>query len=361
MKKIPWSEPDFSAEDKELVKSVIDSEWYSQGKYSRLLEAEICRYTDAKYCVFVNNGTSALIAAFLVSGLQKGDEVLVPSFTFIATVNSLLAVGLKPLLVDCNRDTFNVSVKNLKDKITPRTKAVLAVDVYGLPFDIDEIKRFCSQNNLLLIEDAAEALGAEYKEQKIGGMGHLTIFSFHIAKICTSIEGGAVIANDEETYQKLKMIREHGMLTRYNYEAFGLNFKSSDLHCALGYNQMLRIDKFIKHRQALVERYKKNLPNIVAFQKIPEYVTSHPHMIFGTLVPPEKRDSLNAYLNENGVDTRICWVPCHKQKYHSTIFGDVDLPNSEAIAAAVITPPMGNRLSYDEVDYICDLYKKKLS
>jgi perosamine synthetase len=361
MKKISWSEPDISSEDKTLLKEVVDSEWYSQGKYSKLFEKELCNYTGAKYSVILNNGTSSLIAAMLVSKLKKGDEILVPSFTFIATINSLLILGLKPVLVDCDKDTFNVTVENLKEKITSNTKAVLAVDVYGMSIDIDSIKNFCNENNLILIEDSAEALGAEYNGKKTGGFGHLAIFSFHIAKICTAIEGGAITTDSEEIYNNLIMIREHGMLKKYDYEVFGLNFKSTDINCALGYSQLLRINKFFEHRNNLVNRYKENLKNLpVDFQKIPDYVSAHPYMIFGTLVPPDKRDLLNEELNKAGIDTRICWIPCHKQMYHSQLFANISLPNSEMIASKIINPPMGNRLTLSDVDYICDVYKKVL-
>ncbi|HOK39558.1 MAG TPA: DegT/DnrJ/EryC1/StrS family aminotransferase [bacterium] len=356
MKKIQWAEPDISSGDKELLKQVIDSEWYSQGKYSRLLEEEICKFTGAKYAVTVNNGTSALIASLLISDLQKGDEILVPTFTFIATINSILLLGFKPVLVDCEKDTFNISVEELEKRITKKTKAVLAVDVYGMPFEIDKIKKFCEEKNLILIEDAAEALGAEYKGKKIGGFGHITIFSFHIAKICTMIEGGAITTNSEEDYKKLKMIREHGMLKKYDYEIFGLNFKSTDINCALGYNQLLRINSFLEHRQKIANRYYDNLKGLVDFQKIPDYVTMHPYMIFGTLVSEEKRDKLNQKLNELGVETRICWLPAHKQQYHSKIFNNGKFQNSEYIAERIINPPMSNRLSISDVDYICEIY-----
>lgn len=361
MRKINWSEPDISVDDKNLLKSVIDSEWYSQGKYSKKLENQLCEYTGAKYSVVLNNGTSSLIAAMLVSNLKKGDEILVPSFTFIATINSLLILGLKPVLVDCDADTFNVTVECLKEKLTPQTRAVLAVDVYGMAVDIQSIKDFCDENNLIFIEDAAEALAAEYKGKKIGGFDHISIFSFHIAKICTAIEGGAITTGSEEIYNKLIMIREHGMLKKYDYEVFGLNFKTTDINCALGYSQLLRIDNFIKHRNILVDRYKNNLKELnVKFQHVPNYVTAHPYMIFGTLVQPEKRDFLNEELHKFSIDTRICWVPCHKQLYHSKLFKNIHLPNSEKIAESVINPPMGNKLTVEDVDYICEVYKKVL-
>jgi len=360
MKKIQWSEPDISLADKELLKTVIDSEWYSQGKYSRLIEDKICEYTGAKRAVFMNNGTSALIAAFMISDLKPGDEIIVPSFTFIATINSLLLLGLKPTLVDCNPETFNIDIECLKNKITPKTKAVLAVDVYGMPFDIQQVKEFCDANKIILIEDAAEALGAGYKSKKIGGFGHTTIFSFHIAKICTTIEGGAVVTDCEDIYSKLKMIREHGMLKKYNYEVFGLNFKSTDINCALGYSQLSRIDKFLEHRKKIADRYYTNLRGLAEFQKIPDYVDMHPYMIFGTLVPADKRDILNKALNDAGIETRICWLPCHKQQYHSKIFQDLSFPHSENIYSRILNPPMGNRLTFDNVDYICDVYYRIL-
>jgi len=156
------------------------------------------------------------------------------------------------------------------------------------------------------------------------------------------------------------MIREHGMLKKYDYEVFGLNFKSTDINCALGYNQLLRIEKFLEHRHKIADRYYSNLKGIAGFQTIPEYVDSHPYMIFGTLVAAEKRDILNKALNDAGVETRICWQPCHKQQYHSNLFKDIKLPVSENIYSKILNPPMSNRLTIEDTDYICDIYKKIL-
>ena len=354
--KIRWAPPSITEDERKSVLKVFDSNWFTQGPITELVEKKICEITKSKYAVMTNNGTSALICSLLAHEIGPGDEVIVPSFTFVATVNAILSVGAKPVLVDCNAETFNTEVKFMKNKVTKKTKAILPVDVSGMPVDLDSFQDFANENNLVLIRDSAEGLGAEYKNNQIGSFNHTSIFSFHMAKIVSGVEGGCVITNKKQIAEKLKLIRSHGDAGQYDSKIFGLNFRISDIHSAIILEQLKKLNYFLKHRKKIAELYKSELINF-QFQEIPDFVTYHPYMLFAILLSSKKRNSLNNYLNSNGIETRICWPPVHKQKYHSKIFKE-NLPNSEKVFSKIINLPMGNGLSEQDTMFIIKTIKK---
>ena len=356
IKKISWAPPLIGDKERESVSKVFDSNWFTQGPITELVEKKICNITKSKYAVMTNNGTSALICSLLAHDIGPGDEVIVPSFTFVATVNAILSVGAKPILVDCNAETFNTEIKFMKNKITKKTKAILPVDVSGMPVDINAFEDFANEHNLTLIRDSAEGLGAEYNNIPIGSFNHTSIFSFHMAKIVSGVEGGCIITNKKQIAEKLKLIRSHGDAGQYNSKIFGLNFRISDIHSAIILEQLKKLNSFLKHRQKIAKLYKNELIDF-KFQEIPDFVTCHPYMLFGILLSSKKRNSLNNYLNGNGIETRICWPPVHKQKYHSKFFKQC-FPNSEKIFSKIINLPMGNGLSEEDTMLVVENIKK---
>jgi len=358
MRRISWAPPKIEKEEHDYAIKIIKSNWMTQGKTTELLEKKLCQKFDAKHAIVTNSGTSSLICALLAHGIKPGDEVLVPSFTFIASVNSILSVGAKPVLIDSDPLTFNTDIEFFEQKISKKTRAIMPVDVSGMPVDIDEIKKFADKNNLILIEDAAEAMGAKYKKKKVGSFGHSTIFSFHMAKIVSGIEGGCILTDDSEIAYKLKSIRSHGDVGQYNSKFFGLNFRISDIHSAIIIKQLDKLNKFLTHRQNLAKIYKDELSNSATFQNIPSFVTLHPFMLFGVLTKSKFRNKLNKFLNQKGIETRICWPPVHKQKYHSKIFPKTKLIGSEEIYSKIINLPMGNGLTPNEVLTVCDIFKR---
>jgi len=355
MKKIPWSSPEIGSEEQDAMINVIKSGWLTEGKETELFEKELADYFGAKHVVAVNNGTSALISAMIAEGVKAGDEVITPAFTFVATINSIISIGAKPVLIDCDADNFNITIDLVKEKINEKTKAIMLVDVAGLPCDLDAFEKLAKEYNLILIEDAAEAIGAEYKNKKVGGFNHTSIFSFHMAKDVTTIEGGCVCTNDGEINRKLRMIKNHGMQKRYDYGFFGLNLRTTDIQSALGRAQLKKINKFLETKNRLADKYKKGLKNC-CFQQIPDYATKHPYMLFGVLVDKNIRDSFIKHLNDNGVDTRICWPSIFKQDYHSQIFSAGGSLNSEKIASEIINLPIGNGLSDEDADYVIEVF-----
>ncbi len=361
--KVPWSPPLFEEADLESAIQVIRSCWMTQGKQTAAFEEETAALCGSKYAVAVCNGTAALMAALLACEIGPGDEVLVPTMTFIATVNSVIAVGAKPILVDCDPRTLNVTPELLQSKLTPKTKAILFVDVYGMPCDIDGIAAFAKKHNLRLIEDGAQAIGAGYKGKPVGSFGHLTIISFHMAKLVPTVEGGCILTDDENLAVRMKQIRNHGMAGQYQFVAFGLNLRITDIQSAMGRSQLKKLAKMLELRQALVDQYQDGLKGLVEFQHVPDYVTTHPHMIFSVFLKDRaQRDRVNAYVKEHGVDTRICWTPTHLQPYHKTLLADQGaFPNAEKLGERGLSLPLGNALTPEEVAYAVRITKEALA
>lgn len=353
---IQWAPPSFGKEELESISNIFKSKWLTQGKATDELEREIAQYIGAKYCVIVNNGTSALICSLLSHGIKPGDEVIVPTFTFVATANAIISVGAKPVFVDSDVTTFNTTVDLIKPYVTKKTKAVIPVDVAGMPIDIKKFREFTQKNNLILIEDSAEGIGAEYKNKKLGSFGHSTIFSFHMAKVITTIEGGCIVTNSKDIAESLRLIRSHGSKTPYESKTFGLNFRISDVHSAIGLAQIKKIKKFLIHRNNLAKIYREEIKSH-KFQTVPDYVTLHPYMLFSILTNPKDRDKINKILNKNQIQTRICWPPVHMQPYHSKTFKIRKLENAEKIYSQIINLPMGNGLSQSDVMHIVNIIK----
>jgi len=356
---VPWSPVEFGKSEIDAAKKVLESTWVTQGKITERFEKDISDYVGSKHAIVVNSGTSALISALLAHGIGPGDEVLVPSFTFIASINTILAVGAKPILVDSDASTFNTNSDHMRKYLTKKTKAILPVDVAGLSIDIDDFKNFAEEENLIFIEDAAEALGSEYKGKRIGSFNHTSIFSFHMAKLATTIEGGCILTNDDDLAEHCRSIRNHGMAGRYEHKFFGLNFRITDIQSAIGRVQISKIDKFIEHRNKMATIYRNNLHNLVDFQHLPDYSTVHSYMLFGILVDSNKRDSIISKLNEKGIGTRICWPHTIEQEYHSGLFNSV-LPNAKLLSERIINLPMGNAITIDQVNYVCKILKEIL-
>lgn len=355
MKKINWSEPNIGKEEKEAVLRVLASGWLSQGSETKSFEKELGAFVGNRFCVVVNNGTSALIASLLAHNIKPGDEVIVPAHTFIAPINAILSIGATPVLADVDIMTWNTTPSFVERKITPKTKAILPVNVAGLPVDIFGFQELAKKYNLSLIIDSAESFGGEYKHRLLGDIHfeHTSIFSFHTAKQLTTIEGGCIFTDNKEIYEKCRSIRDQGMQGRYNYTNLGFNFRITDLQSAIGRVQLQKVPKALIHRNQCVTLYKKYLKvDCISYQTIPEYVTKHPHLFFGVLF--KDRNNIIKRLSVEGVDTRICWPYILDQPYHKRLFNGV-YPNSKNISSKIVTLPLSNIISFDDVKQVCDV------
>jgi len=359
--KVPWSVPDISKDEEEAVSRVMASKWLGMGPKTRELEESLRNYIQVKNSTVVNNGTSALIAALLANDVKSGDKVLVPTYTFIATVNSILVIGAQPILIDCDPHTFNISMNNLQMNFEQNkdAKCLLFVDVAGLPADIDLIREFSHKHSINLIEDAAEAFGAKYKDKLLGSYDHTTIFSFHIAKQMTMVEGGAIVTDDERVAERLKLIRSHGEgKEKYVHRDIGLNFRPTDLQSAIGIAQLKKVDAYMELRRQIAELYISQLSEYLEFQQVPSYVSRHPWMLFMCLAKDRvDRDNLNKFLNERGIDTRIPWPPANVQPYHRSRLGNISCPNAENVFERVLSLPIGNAITKAEAERVVAVIK----
>lgn len=361
--KIYWDE-----EDTAMVKDAIQrGMFWAIGPNIEKFEKMLSEYVGAKYALVFNSGTSALHAILLAYGVGQGDEVIVPSFTFIATANAPLFVGAKPVFADIEETTYGLDPQDVICKITPRTKAIIPVHYGGCPCLIEELSEIAKQHNLLLIEDAAESLGATVDGKKVGSFGNAAILSFCSNKVITTGEGGAVVTDFAEIYEKLKLIRSHGRSetadyfssTEYmDYVTLGYNFRMSDIAAALGIAQLKKIDNIIKMRGRNAERLS------VGLSKIPEVEVPNPREGFFHVYQmytirvkegQERRDALSAYLAQRGIMTKVYFPPVHfTYFYKNTLEYNCELPVTERLSQQVLTLPVHPSLTENEINYIAD-------
>ncbi|RMF28779.1 MAG: DegT/DnrJ/EryC1/StrS family aminotransferase, partial [Candidatus Nitrosothermus koennekii] len=251
---IPISKPWLDEEEKELVNRVIDdgsltNATFNGGRYVQEFEKMLAEYTNAKYVVAVNSGTSALYASLLALGLKSDDEVIIPSLTFVATANAIVAAGAKPVFADINMDDYTIDPNDLEKKITKNTKAIIPVHIYGHPADMSIIKEIADKYSLYIIEDACQSLGSLYKNKHTGTIGDLGCYSFYPSKVLTTGEGGAIATSNKEFADRLKMIRNHGMLEGYDTRILGLNLRMGEINAAIGIAQIHKLAKMLEIRR----------------------------------------------------------------------------------------------------------------
>jgi perosamine synthetase len=358
-RKVFWSVPDVGLDERTAVLETLDSGWLGMGPRTKAFEKDLCAYTGAKHSIVVNNGTSALLTALMAYGLKPGDEVLVPTYTFVATASSVIALGGIPVLVDCDPATFNIGPKEIEAALArhPKAKMLIFVDVAGLPCDIDAIRAIAQKHHLLLLEDAAEAFAGVYRSTKLGNFDHLTIFSFHIAKQVTTVEGGAIQTNRDDLVDKMRLVRSHGEgKEKYVHVELGLNFRPTDIQSAIGIAQLRKADHFLDLRNRIAKLYMRELGDWLTFQAVPDYAPRPTWMIFMVLAHDKaERDRFNQYLNTHGVDTRIPWPPIHRQPYFQARFGPVECPVADATFDRALSLPIGNAMTEDDVHYVIDV------
>lgn len=360
-RKVFWSVPDIGADEKKAVLDTLETGWLGMGPKTKQFEKELSAFTGAKHSIVVNNGTSALLTALMALGVKPGDEVLIPTYTFVATASSAIALGAVPVMIDCDPHTFNVGPAEIEAAIKahPKAKVLMFVDVAGLPCDIDAIRAVAERHHLALLEDAAEAFGATYKKNPIGNYDHITIFSFHIAKQVTTIEGGAIQTNRDDLVDKMRLIRSHGEgKEKYVHVDLGLNFRPTDIQSAVGSAQLKKAEHYLALRDRIAQQYMRELGHWLTFQQVPAYATRPTWMIFMLLAKDKtQRDAFNAYLNAHGVDTRIPWPPVHRQPYFQARFPAQSCPVADRTFDRALSLPIGNAMVQADVDYVVETAK----
>ncbi len=369
---IPYGHQWIDKSDIQAVIQALKSDWITQGPKVREFERKAAKYCGAKYAVALSSGTAALQAAYLVTGIKKGDEVITSPLTFVATANAIVYCGGKPIFVDIQEDTLNINPKEIKKKVNKKTKAIAIIDFAGHPCDLNEIKRIVRKHNLLIIEDAAHSLGSEYKGKKIGSISDMTIFSFHPVKVITTGEGGMVVTNNKKFCEKLKILRHHGIVKKpkkgnwyYGVENPGYNFRLTDFQSALGINQLRKIDNFIKKRREIVAKYNRAFKDIkeIIIPTEKDYVKSAWHIYVIQLKLDKVKVSRKKIFNElqkRGIGVQVHYIPIHLQPFYRKRFGykKGDFPTVERYYQRAITLPLFPKMTDKQINRVIKTVKK---
>lgn len=366
--RLPVMSPSLGGNEMKYVTDCIASNWISsQGKYVTRFEEEFRSYVGSNHALCTSNGTTALHLALVALGIKPGDEVLVPDLTFAAPANVVIHCGAKPILVDVDRDTWTIDPNLITAKITEKTKAIIPVHLYGHSCNMEPILEIAKKHHLFVIEDCAEALGAEYKNQKVGTLGDVGCFSFFANKVITTGEGGMVTTNDRNLYQKMMILRDHGMTKerRYWHLYPGFNYRMTNLQAAIGLAQIERIEKFLNYRQKVVERYHQQLSEIKGLTLPPDAEWGkNVYWLYSIILDQEKtgidRNKLADRLASYGVDTRPFFYSLHIQPPYQE-YAKGDYPVSTYLSEQGISLPTANDISLKDVDRVCTLIKAIVS
>ena len=355
---IPIAKPLIGDDEVDLVVKVLRSGRLAQGPMVKEFEEKFAEYIDVDYAIAVFNGTCALDLMLRAYGIKAGDEVITTPFTFIASANAILYQGAKPVFVDIDLETYNINPDKVLEAITPRTKAILAVHLYGHPAEMKALKEVAEDHKLLLLEDAAQAHGAEYRGVKVGALGDAAAFSFYPTKNITTGEGGMITTNDRCIAEKLRVLRDQGQKSKYNHVMLGYNYRMTEIQAAIGIAQLRKLEKFLKAREENAEYLTSNLKRIAYI--IPPsrkpYVRHawHQYVIRVREDSPITRDELMNLLKERGIQTAVHYPkPVHHQPlYRNLGYPQDTCPNSIKASKSVLSLPVHPALSKDDLDYI---------
>ena len=346
--RILWSIPDIQKKDKDAVKKVLQSDWFSMGEKVKEFEKKVASYLDIDYAVAVNSGTSALDVALKCLNIKKDDEIIIPAFTYIATGNAVLYNNGTPVFVDID-ETLNINPDLIEEKITDKTKAIMNIDLGGNPSNYSKLIKIAKKHNLFLIVDGAQSFGSVYHDVKCCTHGIINTTSFHAAKILTTIEGGMLFTREKKFYDKAKAIRNQGETSKYFHPYLGHNYRMTDLTAALGVSQLERIKETLETRFSKAEYYQEHLENVEYPKQLLDTVNSY----FFFLILVENRDRMNKYLNKNGIDTRITYpMPLNEQPVFRKFSKDEVFPVAKEVSQKIISLPIYHQLTQSEQDFI---------
>jgi perosamine synthetase len=370
-KMIPINKPWLSEEEKREITSVLDDNALTSaakdgGKMVRDFEFELRNFLKVKHVVAVNSGTAALYAALLAADIKKGDEILLPSFTFVATANSVIAVGAKPVFVDINIDDFTLDISDLNNKITDKSKAIIPVHLYGHPSAMDEISELANKYSLNVIEDACQSVGSTFKSKQTGTMGLMGCFSMYASKVLTCGEGGAIATNSDDLAERLKMIRNHGMVNGYDTQVFGLNLRLPELSAAIAKVQTKRLPTMLDLRrknadlmsdmlQDVSEKLQIRLPVEDRRKKLNWYLYT---VAFGD---NSIREKVKAMMLKEGIGATVYYdPPVHETPYYRKLTEsshNKNLNNTEQSSRRVLSLPVHPLVKDEDIEYIASIIK----
>jgi UDP-4-amino-4,6-dideoxy-N-acetyl-beta-L-altrosamine transaminase len=373
---IPYSRQRLDEEDILAVVEALKSDWITQGPRIAEFEKKVADSCGARHAVAVSSGTAALHLACLAADIGPGDEVITSPITFVASANCALYVGARPVFADIRPDTYCIDPEEIKKKITGKTKAIIPVDFAGHPCEMDEINEIAGENGLIVIEDAAHSLGAEYKGGKVGALADMTIFSFHPVKHITTGEGGMIVTGNREFHEKLALLRTHG-ITRdveklldkkhaahpwhYEMQDLGFNYRITDFQSALGISQMGKLDRFVKRRREIADIYNKafaGIDEIITPAELPHCKSSY--HLYPVQLRTKDRDRVFGRLREGGIGVNVHYIPVPLQPYYRKTFtyDEGDFPNAESYFGRCISLPCHQGMTDEEVEYVIDKVKR---
>jgi len=373
---IPYGHQSIDEEDIEEVINVLRSAWITQGPKVQEFEESLADYCGVKYCVAFSSGTAALHAAYFAGDIGQGDEIVTSPITFAATANAAFYLGARPVFVDIEKDTANLNPDLLEKAITERTKAIVPVHFAGQPVDLDKILSIASKKGLIVIEDACHALGARYKNKKIGSVSDLTIFSFHPVKTITAGEGGAVLTNREDLFEKMVMFRNHGATKDrkkmsdyqgdwfYEMHCLGYNYRITDFQCALGISQMKKLDDFVLKRRQIVSEYNRAFASLNTLEPLCEKQNRVPawHIYVVRLrlerLQKSRRDIFD-YLRSRGIGVQVHYIPVYWHPYYQDQGYTKGLcPAAEDYYERAITLPLYPSMENEEIRTVVEEVKR---
>ena len=366
---IPVCEPTLGEKELEYVTEAVKTGWISSGgKYIKEFEEKFSSYCGVKHGVSCSNGTVAIHLAIEALGIGKGDEVIIPTFTMAATSNAVIYASAKPVLIDSELDTWNIDIDKIEEKITPKTKAIMVVHTYGHPVDMDLVREIADRHNLYVIEDAAEAHGAEYKGKKAGSLSDIACFSFYGNKIATCGEGGMAITNNDEWAERMRKLRNHFFgQPRFLHQEVGYNYRLTNMQAAVGLAQVEKLDQLVESRRKNAFLYNKLLKYVKGIRTPPEKEwAKNVYWMYGVLVEDDfgmTMPELREKLFEKGVDTRTFFIGMHKQPAYrrdDPRFPDVsgEFPGSDELEKKGFYLPSSSHLTIEQIEYIVNCIKE---
>ncbi len=362
--KIPIYQPALDGNEKKYVNECLDTNWISsRGEFIKKFEDGMCKFISSNHAISVSNGTVALHLALVTLGIGEGDEVIVPSFTYIASVSTISLTGATPVFVDSLEDTWQVDPEQVRKRITPKTKALMVVHLYGHPCDMDALTRIAKENNLFLIEDCAEAFGSKYKGKHVGTFGDISTFSFYGNKTITTGEGGMVMTNDETLFDRAYHLRMHGLAKyrEYWHDVLGFNYRMTNICAAIGLAQLEKADEKIAKKRKLAELYNSKLKSLPVKTHTEHNDVFHTYWMYSIRVAnPEERDELRDHLKNELIETRPTFYPVHTMPMFSAKYQK--LPVAESLGWTGINLPSWPDLTEAQIDEIvksiAGFYKK---
>ena len=357
--------PVIDSEERRAVDEVIESGMLAQGPKVAELEKNWAEYCGVKHALAVNSGTAAIHCALYAAGVKEGDEVITTPYSFIATINPILMLGARPVLVDIDEETFNIDVSKIEAAITEKTKAIVPVDLYGQPCDWAELQEIAKKHDLKIIEDACQAIGAEYKGIKAGALGDFGCFSLYATKNIMCGEGGIVTTNSDEASAAIRSFRQHGMVAPYEYADLGYNYRMSDLHGAIAVEQLRKVDRFTAQRQRNASLLNEALAGVKGIE-LPRVADNRSHVYHQyTILLDEgiSRDEFVAKLREKGVGAGVYYPkPLHAYPHIAKLGYKVgDFPVAEDLAARVVSLPVHPKVTDEDIEIIAAAVKESVN